>query len=121
MPCAGERTWRDRAICRDRWNSRCDCKTFVANVVHGWRECACGAFGHGMPCPYCRNRNGEKNDVVMRAKHRELRRVFALAQARLPVLLDTNVRRRPEAGGTNGEDDALAAAARDVTCAAVLF
>jgi hypothetical protein len=20
--------------------------------VRGWRKCACGAFGHGMPCPY---------------------------------------------------------------------
>jgi hypothetical protein len=36
----GERTWRGRATCSD--------------VVRGWRVLACGAFGHGMPCPYCR-------------------------------------------------------------------
>jgi len=51
-------------------------KTFVANVVRGWRECACGAFGHGMPCPYCRKRR--QNDVVIRAENCELWRVFTL-------------------------------------------
>jgi hypothetical protein len=28
------------------------------------------AFGHGMPCPYCRNgKSEERNDVVTHAKH----------------------------------------------------
>jgi len=28
-----------------------------------WRGCACSAFGHGMPCPYCRKRQLQKNDA----------------------------------------------------------
>ena len=42
--------------------------------------------------------NGEKNDVVIRAKNRRTRCDVALAQAGLPVLL-----KGKDAGGTNGE------------------
>jgi hypothetical protein len=46
------------------------------------------AFGHGMPCPQpVGNGRSEQNDVAIRAKNRELRRVFTLAQAGMPVLL----------------------------------
>ena len=29
-------------------------QNIFSGVVRGWRTGACGAFGHGMPCPYCR-------------------------------------------------------------------
>ena len=42
----------------------------------------CSAFGHGMPCPYCRNGNSEgKNAVVIYAKYQRSRCVPTLAQA----------------------------------------
>src|SRR4029077_20465691 len=57
----GKRTWQNRTICLSfRW------PFFLRSVISsdantrkhmpgGWRAIAFGAFGHGMPCPYCTN------------------------------------------------------------------
>ena len=41
-------------------------RTLVARALLDGARVACSAFGHGMPCPYCRKKT--KNDVTMCAK-----------------------------------------------------
>ena len=76
-------------------------KTLVARSA-GWCAGACSAFGHGMPCPYCRKKT--KNDVAAGAKQCD-RAAFRLgAQAGMPVLLGFRpwAKAWSWAGGTGG-------------------
>ena len=56
-------------------------KTFCSGAVRGWHVRACGAFGHGMPCPYCRKRQKRKERRRASSKQLRSRCVVALAQA----------------------------------------
>jgi hypothetical protein len=97
MPCpAKELGTVDSFVAMFRFESKA--KTFCSGAVRGWRVLACSAFGHGMPCPYCRKLlRRRKNDVVIRVKNWRSRCVVALAQAGMPVLLEGGLRGRTKA------------------------
>ena len=53
---------------RPPYRIKTNAKHFEAALCVGWRGCAC-AFGHGMPCPYCRkNRRPEASGTKSKGK-----------------------------------------------------